>query len=133
MRKKASMRKAALKAWLFGVVAPTLVGIVLYTSAYLLLPPTADGVSVTVHQCVTVQDAQHAGALLDCQGTTLFRRTFTDEATVSAVRAALDGIHPLGLFTTLNCNGGSLCEPTQVYSFDLLWHGSAVKSYMASV
>jgi hypothetical protein len=62
-------------------------------TAFLLLPRTADGVAVTVRQCATVQDAAHLQTDFACVGTTLFERTVTDEATVSALRAALDGIH----------------------------------------
>jgi hypothetical protein len=110
-----------------------LAGIVLDGTAYNLLPRTADSVSVTVLNCATAQPVQDSG-LVDCQGTTVFRRTFTDEATVSAVHATLDGLpEELGIFANLNCNAGSLCTPTQVYSFDLLWHGRVVRSYLASV
>jgi hypothetical protein len=121
------------------VAGIVLSGIVLDGTAYYLLPRTADGVSVTVLQCATVQPVQpvqHFG--LDCQGTSVFRRTFTDEATVSAVHAMLDGL-PDGLpeqvtiFTKIACNGGSLCAPTRVYRFDLLWHGCVVRSSVTSV
>jgi hypothetical protein len=110
-----------------------LFGIVLDGTAYNLLPRTANSVSVTVVQCATVQPV-HQDSGLDCQGTTVFRRTFTDEATVSAVHAALDGLHEeVAIFANINCNAGSLCTPTQVYSFDLLWHGRVVRSYRTSV
>jgi hypothetical protein len=129
-RKKAYMRKA-MKSWPFRISALVLSGIVLYAMAYTLLPRTADGVSVTVVQCATVQPVQTD---FDCQGTTIFRRTFTDEATVSALRAALDGLHEVPpLFNSVECNAGDACAPTRVYTFDLLWHGIVVKGYRASV
>jgi hypothetical protein len=128
--KKGSMRKM-LKSWPFRVGVLVLSGMVLYGTAYTLLPRTADGVSVTMVQCATVQPVQTD---FDCQGTPVFRRTFTDEATVSAVRATLDGVHEVPpLFNNVECNAGSLCEPQQDCSFDLLWHGSVVRSYLVSV
>jgi hypothetical protein len=109
-------------------------GIVLDGAAYTLLPRTADGVSVTVLRCATVQPVQPVQDFwLDCQGTTVFRRTFTDEATVSAVHAMLDGLpEQVSIFANISCNGGDLCAPTYVYSFDLLWHGCVVRSYVTS-
>jgi hypothetical protein len=110
-----------------------LAAIVLDGTAYHLSPRTADGVSITVRQCATVQPV-HQDSAFDCQGTTVFRRTFTDEATVSAVHATLDGLpEEVEIFANISCNAGSLCTPTQVYSFDLLWHGSVVRSYRTSV
>jgi hypothetical protein len=132
------MRKV-MQSWPFRIgalvlsrlVALVLSGLVLYATACTLLPRMADGVSVTVVQCATVQPVETE---FDCQGTTVFRRTFTDEATVSAVRATLDGLHEVTpVFNSVECNAGSECAPTQVYSFDLLWHGSVVRSYLASV
>ena len=110
-----------------------LAGLVLCGTASLLLSRTADGVSVTVRQCATVQDAQHLRTAFACLGTTLFQRTFTDEATVSALRAALDGIHKLSPLTNVSCNAGGDCLPTRIYRFDLLWNGTPMKSYWASV
>ena len=107
--------------------ALVLAGIVLYGTAFLLLPRTADSVSVTVLQCATV----HFFAVDDCPGTTIFHRTFAKEATVSAVRTALDGMDYVGPFTQVACNGG--WEQTRVYIVDLLWHGVVVKSYVAPV
>jgi hypothetical protein len=107
--------------------------IAVYPSAYLLLPGTADGVSVTVLQCATVQPVQDSRTVFDCQGATVLRRTFTDEATVSAVHTMLDGLHELSLFSDVSCNAGDECAPTHVYSFDLLWHGWVVRSYVTSV
>jgi hypothetical protein len=115
------------------VALVVLAGLLLCGTAFLLLPRTADSVSVTVRQCATVQDAAHLRTEFACLGTTIFQRTFTDEATVSALRAALDGIHELSPFANVTCNGGSLCLPTRIYHFDLLWHGTVVKSYWASV
>jgi hypothetical protein len=116
------------------VALVVLAGLLLYGTAFLLLPRTADSVAVTVRQCATVQDAAHLQTYFTCLGTTLFERTFTDEATVSALRAALDGIHEVTpIFNNETCNGGSLCLPTRIYSFDLLWHGAVVRSYWASV
>jgi hypothetical protein len=115
------------------VVLVVLAGLLLYGTALFLLPRTADGVSVTVRQCATVQDAAHLQTYFTCLGTTIFQRTFTDEATVSALRAALDGIHEVTPWAFSPCNGGSLCLPTRIYSFDLLWHGAVVRSYWASV
>jgi hypothetical protein len=115
---------------LSGVV---LSAVVLDGTAYDLLPRTADSVAVTVRQCATVQPVQYFGEEVDCQGTNVFRRTFTNEATVSAVHATLDGLpEEVGIFANLNCNAGSLCDPIQVYRFDLLWHGSVVRSYLTS-
>ncbi len=88
------------------VVLVVLAGLLLYGTAFFLLPRTADSVSVTVHQCATVQDTAHLRAEFACLGTTLFQRTFTDEATVSALRAALDGIHAVTPWAFLPCNGG---------------------------
>jgi hypothetical protein len=109
--------------------------IAVYPTAYLLLPRTADGVSVTVVQCTSVQPAQYPRTEFDCQGPTVFGQTFTDEATVSAVHATLDGLHEYVNSSTEGiCNAaGSVCAQTRVYTFDLLWHGIAVKSYRASV
>jgi len=115
------------------VVLVVLAGLLLCGMAFLLLPRTADGVAVTVRQCATVQDAAHLETEFACLGTTIFQRTFTDEATVSALRAALDGIHEVGPFDIVPCNAGTECLPTRVYHFDLLWHGAVVKSYWASV
>jgi hypothetical protein len=123
------MRKI-VKSWEFRVGALVLAGIVLYATAYTLLPRTADGVSVTEVRCAVVQTE----TIFDCQGTTVFRRTLTNDATVSAVRTTLDGIHAVTPnFYDLACNAGSLCGPTQIYSFDLRWHGSVVRTYVASV
>ena len=110
-----------------------LASLVLCGTAFLLLPRTADGVSVTVRQCASVQDAQHLRTEFACLGTTIFERTFTDEATVSALRAALDGIHKLSPLTNVSCNAGGDCLPTRIYRFDLLWYGTPMKSYWASV
>jgi hypothetical protein len=115
------------------VVLAVLAGLLLYGTAFLLLPRTADSVAVTVRQCASVQDAAHLQTSFACLGTTLFQRTFTDAATVSALRAALGGIHELSPLTNVSCNAGSLCLPTRIYSFDLLWHGTVLKSYWASV
>jgi hypothetical protein len=116
------------------VVLVVLAGLLLYGTAFFLLPRTADSMSVTVRQCATVQDAAHLQTYFTCLGTTLFQQTFTDAATVSALRAALDGIHEVNpVFNSVACNAGSLCLPTRVYSFDLQWHGAVVKSYWASV
>jgi hypothetical protein len=124
------MRKV-MTSWPLRIGALVLSAIVLDGTVSILVPLTADGVSVTVRQCATVQLVQDSG--LDCQGTTVFRRTFTDEATVSAVHATLDGLpEQVGIVANINCNAGSLCAPTQVYSFDLLWHGSVVRSYRTS-
>jgi len=124
------MRKA-MQLWPVRIGALALVGVVLYGAAYALLPRTVDHVSVTVLQCKTVQPVQNSA--FDCQLTTIFRRTFTDAATLSAVHATLDGLpEEVGIFANLNCNAGSLCDPTQVYTFDLLWHGRVVRSYVTS-
>jgi hypothetical protein len=118
------MRKA-MQSWPFRIGALVLVGIVLYGAAYTLLPRAADGVSVTVVQCATIQDT----VVYACPGTTLFHRTFTDEATVSGVRTALDGMHDVGPFTNVACTGE--WEQSRVYTFDLLWHGRVVQTYVA--
>jgi hypothetical protein len=124
--------RTMMKSWRFRVGVLVLSGVVLYATAYTYLPRTADGVSVTVLQCAAVQPVQDSG--FDCQGTIVFRRTFTDEATVSAVHATLDGLpEEVGIFANAQCNAGSLCTPTRVYSFDLLRHGSVVRSYLTSV
>lgn len=125
-REKPSLRQA-LKAWLFGVVVPVLSGIVLYGTASILLPRTADGVSVTVVQCATVQ----VDPVNECPGTTIFHRTFTDTATVSGVRTTLDQLpyEVKSIFDHRQSNAP--LEQTRVYRIDLLWHGSAVKSYAA--
>ncbi len=87
-----------------------LAGLLLYGTAFLLLPRTADSVLVTVRQCATVQDAAHLQTDFACLGTTIFERTFTDEATVSALRAALDGIHEVTpIFNNVACNAGTQC------------------------
>lgn len=91
-----------LKSWPVRIGALVLATIVLYGSAYSLLPRTADSVSVTVLQCATVQGA----VVYDFPGTTLFHRTFVDEATVSALRTTLDAMHDVGPFITVQCNGG---------------------------
>jgi hypothetical protein len=97
--------------------AIVLSGLVVDGTTYYLVPRTADGVSVTVLQCATVQPVQDSG--LDCQGTTVFRRTFTDEATVAAVHTTLDGLpEQVSIFANISCNAGDECAPTQVYSFD---------------
>ena len=116
-----------MESWPFRVGALVLTAIVLYPTAYTLLPRTADGVTVTVARCATVYSA------FDCRGTTVFRRTFTDEATVSAVHATLDGLRAVNPWTNISCNAGTLCDPTHIYSFDLLWHGRVVRSYLVSV
>jgi hypothetical protein len=118
-----------MQSWKFRIGAPVVCAIVLYATAYTVLPRTADGVSVTVVRCATVQTETY----FECQGATVFRRTFTDEATVSAVHTTLDGLHELSLFSDVSCNAGDECAPTHVYSFDLLWHGSVVQSSLASV
>jgi hypothetical protein len=120
------MRKA-MQSWPFRIGVLVLSGIVLYGTAYTLLPRTADGVSVTVLQCATVQWMP----VDECPGTTIFHRTFTDQATVSGVRTTLDQMHyeVRGIFDHRQSNGG--WQQTRVYRIDLLWHGSAVKSYAA--
>jgi hypothetical protein len=124
-------RRTPVRLRLLVVAGIVLAGIVLDGTAYDLLPRTADGVSVSVLQCAPGQPVQVSE--VDCPGTTVFRRTFTDKATVSAVHATLDGLpEEVGLFANINCNEGSLCAPRQVYRFDLLWHGSVVRSYLAS-
>jgi hypothetical protein len=125
-RKKMSMGKA-LKSWPFRIGALMLAGLVLYGTAFALLPRTADRVAVTVVQCATVSPL----FLDECPGTTIFHRSFSREATVSALRNVLDGMHYFGLFDNVNCNGG--WETTRVYSVDLLWHGIVVKRYVAPV
>lgn len=102
-----------------------LAAIVHYGSAHSLLPRTADSVSVTVLQCATVQGT----VVYDCPGTTIFHRTFADEATVSAVRTTLDGMHDVGPFTNVACTGG--WGQSRVYIFDLLWRGLVGQSYAA--
>jgi hypothetical protein len=120
-----------MQSWPFRIGALVVSGMALYAMACTLLPRTADSVSVTEIRCATVQTETYFA----CQGKTVFRRSVTDEATVSAIRTTLDGIHavtpwnPAGIV----CNAGDECGPTQVYSFDLLWHGSVVRSYVASV
>ena len=125
-REKSSLREA-LKAWLLGVVVPVLSGIGLYGTASILLPRTADSVSVTVVQCASVQ----VDPVDECPGTTIFHRTFADTATVSGVRTTLDQLHyeVKSIFDQQQSNGG--WEQTRVYRIDLLWHGSAVRSYAA--
>jgi hypothetical protein len=124
-REKASLREA-MKAWLFGVVVPVLAGIVLYGTAFTLLPRTADGVSVTVVQCATVQWMP----VDECPGTTIFHRAFTDTATVSGVRTTLDQLH-YEVNSIFDHPQSNYWEQTRVYRIDLLWHGRAVKSYVA--
>jgi hypothetical protein len=102
-----------------------LLGIVFYGAAYTLLPRTVDRVSITVLQCATVQ----ATVVYDCPGTTLFHRTIADEATVSAVRQALDTMHEVGPFTNVACTGD--WGQSRVYRFDLLWHGLVAQTYAA--
>jgi hypothetical protein len=118
------MRKA-MQSWPVRIGALALVGVVLYGAAYALLPRTVDRVSVTVLQCATVQ----ATVVYDCPGTTLFHRTFADEATVSAVRRGLDAMHEVGPFTNVACTGA--WEQSRVYRFDLLWHGLVAQTYVA--
>jgi hypothetical protein len=118
------MRKV-LKSWPVRIGALVLAAIVLYGSAYSLLPRTADSVSVTVLQCATVQST----VVYDCPGTTLFHRTFVDEVTVAALRTTLDAMHEVGPFITVQCTGG--WGQSRVYIFDLLWHGKVVQSYAA--
>jgi hypothetical protein len=85
--------RTVLTSWRFRIGGLVLSSIVLYGTAFTLLPRTADGVSVTVLQCATVQ----VNPVDDCPGTTLFHQTFTDEATVSGVRTTLDQMHYLSL------------------------------------
>jgi hypothetical protein len=118
------MRKA-MQSWPVRLGALVLVGIVLYRAAYTLLPRTADRVSVTVVQCATL----HNTVVYACPGRTLFHRTFADEATVSAVRTTLDGMHYVGPFTNVACTGE--WEQSRIYSIDLLWHGLVVQTYAA--
>jgi hypothetical protein len=88
-------------------------------------------VSVTVVQCATVQPVPFSGDYFECQGTAVFRRIFTDEATVSAVHATLDGLpEEVSLFANNTCEAGSLCAPRHVYRIDMLWHGHVVRSYV---
>src|SRR5690242_5235915 len=89
-----------MKLWPFRIGVLVLSGIVLYATAYTLLPRTADGVSVTVLQCATVQTEP----VDDCPGTTLFHRTFTDDATVSGVLTTLDRMHYENLSDALRSN-----------------------------
>lgn len=127
-------RRRRIEALVALVALVVLAGLLLYGTAFFLLPRTADSVAVTVRQCATVQDATHLQTYFTCLGTTIFERTFTNEATVSALRAALDGIHAVTpLFNTVTCNAGSLCLRTRIYRFDLLRQGAVVRSYWASV
>jgi hypothetical protein len=118
--------RRVLRSWPFRVVVVVLAGIVLYRTCYTLLPSTADSVSVTV---VLYASPPAYSLVPDASTTTLFQRTFTDEATVSGVRATLDGMHYVGAFDHVGCNGGF--SATRDYFVNLLWHGSAVKSYEA--
>lgn len=118
------MRKV-LKSWPIRIGVLVLAVIVLYMTAYNLLPRTADSVSVTVVQCATLQGT----VVYDCPGTTLFHRTFADEATVSVLRTTLDAMHTGVPLLTLQCTGG--WGQSRVYIFDLLWHGLVVQSYAA--
>lgn len=118
------MRKA-LQLWPVRVGALVLIGIVLYGAAYTVLPHPANRVSVTVLQCATIQ----ATVVYDCSGTTLFHRTFADEATVAAVRRALATMRDVGLFINVACTRE--WEQSRIYSFDLLWHGLVVQTYVA--
>lgn len=118
------MRKA-MQSWPVRLGALVLLGIVFYGAAYTLLPRTVDRVSITVLQCATVQ----ATVVYDCPGTTLFHRTIADEATVSAVRQALDTMHEVGPFTNVACTGD--WGQSRVYRFDLLWHGLVAQTYAA--
>jgi hypothetical protein len=62
---------------------------------------------------------------------TLFHRTFTDSTTVSGVRTTVDQLHYeyRSIFDHRQSNGG--WEQTRVYRINLLWHGIAVKRYVA--
>lgn len=118
------MRKA-MQSWWVRIGALALAAIALYGSAYSLLPRAAGSVTVTVLQCATVQGT----VVYDCPGATIFHRTFADEATVSAVRTTLEGMHDVGPFTSVTCTGG--WGQSRVYIFDLLWRGLVVQSYAA--
>jgi hypothetical protein len=97
----------------------------LYVAAYSVLPRTADMLTVTVQRYATDQDyTQGLGT-----SHTRFQRTFTEGATVSAARDALNGMHYE--FRNANCNLG-YDMPTDVYTFALVWHSVVVETYVVT-
>ncbi len=120
------MRKVT-RSWAFRIGGLVLAGIVLYGTAYLLMPRTADGVSVTVRQCATIQGE----VAYECTGTTIFRKSYTDHATVSAVRATLEEMDYKLPLDIVVCQAG--WHQSGIYTVDLLWHGLVVKSYVAPI
>src|SRR5258708_5575434 len=119
--------RTMMKSWWFRVGVLVLSGIVLYATAYTLLPRTADGVSVTVRQCAIIQGE----VAYECMGTTIFRKSYTDQATVSAVRATLEGMDYRLPLAIVACQAG--WYQSGIYTVDLLWHGLVVKSYLAPI